>query len=102
MTNNRNHYGGGVCMYIKKNMFNNILKDVSVINENIETLFVETKLINKPVTVGIVYRRPNASIILFNELLENMLQNVTSTGKTCLLLGDFNINLMNFNDINVN
>lgn len=102
LTNNRNHYGGGVCMYIKKNMFNTVLKDVSIINDNIETLFVETKLINKPVTVGIVYRRPNGSITLFNESLESMLQNVTSTGKTCLLLGDFNINLMNFNDINVN
>ena len=68
-------------MYIKKNMFNNVLKNASVINYNIETLSVETKLINKSVTVGIVYRRPSASITLFNELFENMLQNVTSTGK---------------------
>ena len=76
-------------MYIKKNMFNNVLKDVSVINENIETLFVETKLINKPVTVGIVYRRPSASITLFNESLKHMLQNVTSTGKNLSIIRGF-------------
>ena len=44
---------------------------------------------------GVVYRRPNGNINLFMEELERILSDISVLEKTCLLFGDFNINLLN-------
>lgn len=101
LTSNRNHYGGGVCMHIKDYISHNVLPHLTVIRDNIERLFAETCFMDKTVILGIIYRRPNASVTLFVDALETMLREDAVSGKTCVLLGDFNINLLNNAEGNV-
>lgn len=95
VTNSRNHYGGGVCMYIRNQISYKILSPMSIMCDHIETLFVDTYLGKKEVVIGVLYHRPNSNYNLFIESLENILQEISSTGKTAALIGDFNVNILN-------
>ena len=74
--------------------------DLSVVNENIESCFVEipkgTAAMHSDVIVGVIYRPPGKSVDIFSEQLNSMLQRISSENKTLYIMGDFNINLLNF------
>ena len=99
--NSRNHYGGGVCIYIKKGIFCNTLNDLSLMTDYIESLFIDAVYRNKSVFIGVIYRRPNASLSTFLQLFENLLSRVNSFSKPCILMGDFNVNILHSSDKNV-
>ena len=100
-TVNRNHYGGGVCMYVKDRFPSSVLHDKCLSTDTIESLFVETSIAKKAVLIGTVYRRPNANICSFIDVLENLLSEISLSNKLCIMLGDFNVNLLNDTDRNV-
>ena len=101
ITNNRNHYGGGVCTYIRNHISFNHLKNKCISNEFIETLVIEININKKLSTIATIYRRPNGNINMFLDTLDNLLREMTGTNRTCYLLGDFNINLLMSTDRNV-
>ena len=101
LTNNRNHYGGGVCMYIRNHLSFSILDDLCKSCDTIETLFVDVFFLQKHILIGIIYRRPNGNIKSFIETYDDILRQISLSGKDCILLGDININLLNNSDINV-
>ena len=43
--------------------------------------------------VGCIYRPPDTDINSFNDSLNDTLEQINKDGKTCYILGDFNINL---------
>ena len=47
------------------------------------------------VLIGVIYRPPNQDILLFNEKLNNIMNDVRMENKICYLLGDYNINILN-------
>lgn len=100
LTNNRNHYGGGVCMYIRDIFPCRRLQDVCLMNDDIESLCIETTYMKKKMYLGIIYRRPNGNINSFITLLEDLLLKISLAGVTCVLQGDININLLNKSDKN--
>ena len=92
--------GGGVSLYIHESMDFKERSDLSVVNENIESCFVEipkgTAVMNYDVIAGVIYRPPGKSVDMFNEQLNSMLQRMSGENKTLYIMGDFNINLPNF------
>ena len=64
-----------------------------------ESLFIE---IDKDVfkssnniIIGVVYRPPNTDIDAFNDHMSNIVSILKTERKSCYLLGDFNLNLLN-------
>ena len=88
--------GGGVSLYIHESMDFKERSDLSVVNENTESCFVEipkgTAAMNSDVIVGVIYRPPGESVDMFNEQLNSMLQRISGENKTLYIMGDFNIN----------
>ena len=95
--------GGGVSLLLKNSLHYRKRIDLSVMNANIECLFVEisrsdnVKNSNKhsKVLVGVIYRPPNTPIDDFIDDLSNILHVIKQESKLCYLMGDININLLN-------
>ena len=72
---------------------------MSFSNEFIESLFIEVlvqnDLNNKNIIIGVIYRPPDTDINLFVALITDMLAVIKTERKTCYIMGDFNINLIN-------
>ena len=85
--------GSGVCLYVNNSLNYNIINDLSLCTDYIETLFIEITSIQDHIVIGVVYRPPNGSIDQFNEAYEDILNKIID--KKAYILGDFNINLLN-------
>ena len=91
-----NRTGGGVSLYVS-NAYNFISrKDLSAdfATTHVESVFIDLALGRKNVIVGCIYRPPDSDIITFNDALYSTLENINKENKLCVLLGDFNINLL--------
>ena len=74
--------------------------DLSSSTEDFETVFIEIEKGNQQnarnVLIGVIYRPPNQDILLFNEKLNNIMNDVRMENKICYLLGDYDINILNY------
>ena len=91
---------GGTGFYMK-NGLDYITRDDMKLNspDQFEAMFVEIILPDrKNLVVGCVYRHPSGSIRDFtNDHLEPILHKISKEKKECVLMGDFNVNLLNTN-----
>ena len=90
--------GGGVGIYLDCDLDYIVRKDLSLVNDVIECIFVEVKqLTNVGFIVGCVYRPPDSNVSLFNAAMYDIL-NVINAKKENLtfLAGDYNLDLLNF------
>ena len=89
---------GGVALFIKSCHEFEPLNHFSVSLENIcETVFVEVKdKSKKKIVIGCIYRHHTPISDFSSEFLEKTLQKITKSKKTCVLLGDFNIDLIKY------
>ena len=92
---------GGVGLFINENL--NYIKrdDLSIFNPHVmETMFVEIQYKHsKPIIVGVIYRPntlPRADLDLFISNLLEIQSKISNENKTSYLMGDYNINLLNF------
>ena len=73
--------------------------DLNILKRNqIESMFIEvinTKKTN--IVVGCIYKHPNEDVAEFNNHLIQMLEKVSKEQKQIFLLGEFCINLLNYN-----
>src|SRR5688572_17931670 len=60
-----------------------------------ESLFIEVNKNNSKIIVGGIYRHPNQNIELFTHNFQTILGKISGLKCTCVLAGDFNINLLN-------
>ena len=93
----KNKKGGGVALYIKQDLNYNNRNDLSVNNSEIESFFIE--LVNthcSNVLIGVVYKPPSASCDNFSEYINDILENISAEGKKCFIMGDFNINILQY------
>ena len=93
---------GGVIAYIRDSIEYTRREDLEIkINSgenNIECESIFIEIMNSPkekFVVGIVYRHPNGKISNFNERLQSVLEKINKERKQIVLMGDFNINLIN-------
>ena len=53
------------------------------------------------IKVRVIYRHPSMDLADFNcNYLNNLLENISKKQKSIFLLGDFNVNLLNYNEHN--
>lgn len=95
--------GGGICLFIDENL-KYVRKDNLSINDStsLESLFIE--IINEKTrnfVVGAVYRPPNNKYVDFELALNRILSQLDRRNKPCYILGDFNIDLLKYNQCNL-
>ena len=81
--------GSGVALYTHENLNAVLDTEKSVINSDIETLFINITNTPTPITVGVVYRSPSGNIKAFIEHFNNIIQSLPLEGS--YIMGDFNI-----------
>ena len=91
---------GGAGMYIKNNIEFEIITNLTQSYSNVsESIFVELKHIKKRnVIVGSIYRHHTAVQLFIDTFFQKALQFITKTKKTCVLAGDFNVDLIKYGD----
>ena len=91
--------GGGVSLCIKNHLQYKVRGDLTVISENIESLFIEidkhSANRSKNIVVGVLYRPPNSDIDSFLQYFEGMLSTLDKENNFVYLTGDYNLNLLN-------
>ena len=92
---------GGMLLYIASHLSYKPRPDLNVNKANqLESTFVE--IINPKksnIVIGCLYKHPNMDVLDFkNNYLRQIFEIVSKERKQVFLLGDFNINLLNYND----
>ena len=83
---------GGVGMYIPEGLDYIIRDELTIISNTIETIFVELHFPHKKnIFLGEIYRPPNTNPKDFIETLQSLLSAPTLNNKTCIIMGDFNL-----------
>lgn len=96
----KNRVGGGVSLYVFKNFNFTPRKELSVPLEStlVESVFIEISSCHpfngKTIIIGCIYRPPDTDPSTFNEALYSTLEIIIKEHKMCVLLGDFNIDLL--------
>ena len=90
--------GGGVSILVKKSITYAPILDpnLTLSNETIESLFIEVDSTPRNSIIGCIYRPPGTDLKQFNQSLESIIKRITKYNKNVYLLGDFNINLLNY------
>lgn len=88
---------GGVGLYIQHNIpFTQREKD-SKSTRDYEGLWIEIdNNKRKNIVCGIIYRHPDSNLDCFLEYIYNVVESIHRENKLCVIMGDFNINLLNF------
>lgn len=93
---------GGVSIYVKNSLDFRPLPHLTHSNSTIESLSIEISINNKLITVIGIYRPHSDTIENFQAALNNILQDDALSNKSVCVTGDFNINLLNSDNNNVN
>lgn len=88
-----NKRGGGVAIYLKQNIFWNVVEHFSVITADVECLVLDAKT----VIIAVIYRPPTGNKEDFLRFLEDLLSFLGGTSKPFLIMGDINIDLLKCN-----
>ena len=91
--------GGGVGIYLHNDLQYKLLNECKLSDpEVIESLFVEITVPHgKNIIVGCVYRPPNQNTALFLDKLNDILSYISKDNKQCYVMGDFNLDLLQYN-----
>ena len=97
ISNNRiDRRGGGVGFYVSKHLKFKLIDECCITLDTIESIFIEIELLNKKnIIVGEVYRPPNSNSASFLDSLTSILSLHYFINKTCCVMNDFNLNLLN-------
>ena len=94
---------GGTLLYIANHLSYNCRNDPNIYKKSeLESTFTEIVNPRKSnIIVGVIYRYPSMDLNDFNcNYLNKLLKNITKEQKSVFLLGDFNVNLLNYNEHN--
>lgn len=96
---NSHSAAGGVGMYIANDIDFIVRQDLSHSNADFESCWIEINRIkHKNILIGTFYRHPSGNYDHFEQILKEHLASLNSKQKEVFLLGDFNINLLNYNN----
>ena len=84
--------GTGVALYIHDSLEFAVNKKISLLTEDIETLFVTMHNKESPITIGTVYRPPSGDVHKFEEIM-NKISSSFKPKQKVIIMGDYNINL---------
>ena len=87
---------GGVALYTSESLHAIKRIDISVTDEDFETVWVDIKNVkSKNILCCCAHRHPSSSPERFTQYIDTTLYNLASENKNIFILGDFNINLLN-------
>ena len=69
-------------------------EDLTISKQGLECLWIDIENMNPKVTC-VLYRHPNSNLEEFTNYLYSCLDKIQRENRTCIILGDFNINLLN-------
>ena len=93
----RTSSGGGIKVYWLNNFYVKIIDDLSGLFPTHEALFLQTKISDlATVIIGAIYRPPSLSIDAFKDYIDT--QVMSKKFKKVILVGDFNINVLDVNE----
>ena len=91
---------GGTLLCIANDLSYQCCNDLNIYKKNeLESTFIEIVNLKKSNIVGVIYRHPSKDLIDFNYNYK-LLENISKEQKSIFLLGDFNVNLLNYNEHN--
>ena len=88
---------GGVAFYVADSVDYLVHYEMSITTDNFEALWIE--VLNKNysnILCGVIYRHPTGNPENFNRYLNDILEKISQMKKTCIILGDFNLDLLKF------
>ena len=95
-----NRAGGGVAVCVQDHVCFKERPDLSYFSEDCESVFIEVEKGHQQqssnVIIGVIYRPPNHDISSFNDKMNSIVNVVRRENKTCYLLGDYNIDILNY------
>ena len=82
--------------FINDNLLYKIRHDLSESVAGLETFWIELPVkLNHNLIVGVIYRHPHSDLSAFMSSLNNNLDKINNEQKYCVLMGDFNLNMLN-------
>ena len=87
----RTQHGGGVAIYVKKGLDFKIRTDLALDIESI-SIQLEIKYV-KPIILSTLYHPPDSLVELFKPI-ESLLMSIDQENKECIIVGDFNCDLL--------
>ena len=88
---------GGVGLYINENLSFFLRSELSQSTSEYESIWIEVQSnLHENMLCGVVYRHPRGNASRFLNYINDTLEVINNENKTCTLLGDFNLNLLNF------
>ena len=93
--------GGGISMYIRKELQCKIISNCTISNEIIESLFLNITIDSRRIIIGVIYRPPKCDTSQFINKLNNIysLLNIKNSDEL-IICGDFNFDLLNYHNHN--
>ena len=85
---------GGVSLFISASISYWILNEISIVNKDIECIFIEIELNGDRIHVGIIYRTLDADVRNFCDYLVNILESLKPHNQSCYIMVDYNIDLL--------
>ena len=95
---------GGTMLYVSNRLSYKPRTDLNMYKKDLlESTFIETINSKKSnIVVSCVYKHPSMDVLDFNSLINQLLDKISKEQKQIFLLGDFNINLLNYTVMNTN
>ena len=88
---------GGTAFYVDETLQCNKRSDISKSTIDYESLWVEiSSSMNHNLICGVIYRHPQSDLEAFMVFLNQTLNTISKENKYCLIMGDFNLNLLNY------
>ena len=90
--------GGGVSLHMENGIDFINRPDLEYFESEMESLFIKAGggsfNLSSNIIIAVVYRMPNTSLDIFNDLIGNLMNIVTRENKLCDFLGELNIDLL--------
>lgn len=88
---------GGVGLFLRDDIKFSIRDNLSISENDFEALWVDLEIHGLKFLRVALYRHPKASLDSFTNYLYSSLDKIHNQNKLCVILGDFNIDLLNCN-----
>ena len=90
---------GGVGFYIKNNFNYVIRSEFTLSDSDYEALWIEIQLVGQSnIICAVMYRHPNGNLDNFMNYVNSTIEKIHHENKQCLIMGDFNIDLLRIDD----
>lgn len=92
-----NSAAGGVGLYINNHLHYSERNDLSNTSDNYESIWIEVgDTHGKNIICSVFYRHPNSSLATFLDDFYKTIDKISKENKPCVIMGDFNIDLINY------